>query len=850
MNLTGSRIGKLRIDHLIAKGGMGEVYAAFDETLGRRVAVKVIREKHRIEPRLRARFMREAQALSQIDHPNISRIFDYVEGSDVDLLVMEFIEGRTLRRAVQQGLDFRTKVRIAEAVASVLVAAHRHGIVHRDLKPDNVMLTPEGEVKVLDFGLVRFMRGAPGESSHGSESHGEEEVSDSDVTAILPDELSGIEEERTGAPTESVPAMPATPPRRVTPWSSPVASVEATMQGSAVGTPRYMSPEQARGEPATTASDMYAFGLVLVHLFTGKDPYEGLDDTKLIMARVASGEAIPVKGIDSDVAALVVSLLRAARSDRPTAAEALRRVRSIADRPRRRARVALAVAATMVVVLAGLKYAWDLRAEQRIARAAQEEAQRRRADAEELIGFMLGDLREKLEPLGRLDILDAAGVKALEYYDSLDPDALTPEELGRNAKALYQLGEVRTTQGKLAEAAAAFERSLRLARRAAERDPSNGELQLELGAAEFYAGNAFRLHGDLAKARHHFENYLEVAESLARREPSSETYQVERAYARNNLGVLDESEGAYQEALRHYEVSLEIRKELLSDKPGDFALRDELASAENKIGVVQLKSGLTEEAIATFGREVAILRSLLEEQPDHKRVTQTLATALDYLASAKMHAGDYDGALAELDEVIRIRGELVALDPSNVRWLRNASVPYLWRGDMERSRGRPARALEEYGNSRDRLERAAALSPDRVDWKRDLGQLSAREAGALLDAGRITEAMARSDAAIAELSPLAEKDMASRTFLARARLAKGEVHAASGRMPDAKVEWLEALRLLSESAMANDARARDLKAQVLLRLGEAREAGQLIESLDVSRYSSPELRRLRQTMNL
>ncbi len=148
--MIGSLIGgHIRILSALGQGGMGDVYAGMDERLGRRVAVKTIRADH--SPNARERFLREARALSALDHPNICRIFEYIESPDGDFLVLELIDGITLGRAIEQGMSYARKLRVAEEILEALVAAHRKGIVHRDLKPDNVMIATDDTVKVLDF---------------------------------------------------------------------------------------------------------------------------------------------------------------------------------------------------------------------------------------------------------------------------------------------------------------------------------------------------------------------------------------------------------------------------------------------------------------------------------------------------------------------------------------------------------------------------------------------------------------------------------------------------------------------------------------------------------------------------
>src|SRR3954451_2171239 len=156
--LPGSRIGRIRIDAVLGAGGMGTVYRGFDERLERAVALKRSHADKRRSPALRARFMREARVLSKLDHPNICRIYDVIEAGDADYLVLELIEGVTLRERLAS-LPRGEALRIALEIVRVLELAHAQGIVHRDLKPDNVMITPAGDVKVLDYGLARLVDG-------------------------------------------------------------------------------------------------------------------------------------------------------------------------------------------------------------------------------------------------------------------------------------------------------------------------------------------------------------------------------------------------------------------------------------------------------------------------------------------------------------------------------------------------------------------------------------------------------------------------------------------------------------------------------------------------------------------
>jgi|GEM_PF-4453055 len=279
----GRRIRNIRVEGLLGSGGMSEVWRGYDERLQRPVALKVVHARRRLDPVARARFLGEAQILSSLEHPGICKVYDLEEAEGEDVLVLELVEGTPLHQVPPPGLGHDEKLAVGEAIAEVLAVAHRHGIVHRDLKPQNVMRTPSGGVKVLDFDLAHRVGEAPDDGESGTQ----------------------------GCEGHSAEASTATP------------------AGSLVGTVGYMSPEQANGDPLTTASDLYSLGIVLHELFTGRRAYADAPTLEARLLRVSLAETLPVEGVEPELAELVESLEDPDPTRRPPAEEVARRLREL-----------------------------------------------------------------------------------------------------------------------------------------------------------------------------------------------------------------------------------------------------------------------------------------------------------------------------------------------------------------------------------------------------------------------------------------------------------------------------------------------------------------------------------------
>ena len=244
--MVGKTISHYKVLEKIGEGGMGVVYRATDTKLNRDVALKILPEQFASDSQRMGRFQREAEVLASLDHPNIGQIYGIEEAGQTKALVLQLIEGPTLADKIAQGpIPVEDALKIALQMAEGLEAAHEKGVIPRDLKPANIKITPEGQVKILDFGLAKALE------------------------AEAPD------------PSLS---------------QSPTLTNAATQAGVILGTAAYMSPEQARGKPVDKRADIFAFGAVLYECLTGKRAFEGEDvsDTLAgILAREPEFEALP-----------------------------------------------------------------------------------------------------------------------------------------------------------------------------------------------------------------------------------------------------------------------------------------------------------------------------------------------------------------------------------------------------------------------------------------------------------------------------------------------------------------------------------------------------------------------------
>ena len=826
-------IGGYRIIRLLGEGGMGVVYLAEQhEPVQREVALKVLRAGANTEEII-ARFEAERQVLALMEHPNITRVYDAgATESGLPYFAMERVIGFPVTDyAATRRLTPRDRVRLVVQVCRAVQHAHQKGIIHRDIKPSNVMvMETDGEpvVKIIDFGIAKAT-----------------------------------------APTAG--------------------SAKLTRTGMVIGTPAYMSPEQLMGEgkDVDTRSDVYAIGILLYELIAGVLPHGAAAEAgfRALLDRHASGD---VPAPSTQYAALELSKREALAQQRQTDPEALHRMmvgdldcvilksldgerdrryqsasafaedlehylafEPVSARPTsatyrarkfvRRHRTGVAFASTLFVVLLAVAIGGLVQA--RRLSVANERAIARQAQAEELIDFMLGDLRKRLEPAGKLDLLDAVGTKALAYFAAVPEAELSRDEQFRRATAVQELGSVRLSQGRLPDASRFFQQSIALMTPVAASAPDNPMWQLGLAHTHYYAGSAEWAARNVDAALPHFSRFVEISNKLLARYPDSLSYRAEVAYAMNNIGFAKESKGDARAALRSYEEALAI---LAAIVPRDTLKTERivaLGALHNASGVARRKLGDLSGSLRRHQQELAIKERLAGRDTANFEWHRHVAIARNYLSDIRLWTGDASGAIAEARAGRSINGVLVAHDGTNAAWKAawSGSGRRLGQALLEHDDAAAAvRVLDSTQAVIGSLGGATASSPVIV---REFVGTSIARGRALAKLGRGSEALAVLENAVAVgEAALARKptDLEGRKLVADAFLARGDALDHPGAASGSTTSWARGLVLVDSVARATkETDFLALQAGAMLRLHSVAEARPVVAELISRGYRRP-----------
>lgn len=579
---VGTSIGHIRLVELLGSGGMGEVYQGFDTRLERHVAVKTLRAEHRPDSGVRARFLREARLLSQIDHPAICKVYDLIEGEQTNYLVFELVDGVTLRdRLKAKDLNRQETLVLAEKIARALAAAHDERIVHRDLKPENVMVTPDGEIKILDFGISTVLQEQATMQELQEEASSKTFLDEPETVlngAVLDKEaletvdlltnasvpldttapifISETANSETANSETGDPGTASDLPTRAEVQSDSLLDGPTTLtrKGSVMGTLHYMSPEQARGDSVTAACDLYSFGVMLQELLTGRRAYERKQADQLL-AQVANAETRPMEDENPALVGLIVELKRRNPELRPTAKQTAKRIRHILDGPKRFRRrrlqwIGVVVSFLFLLTILAVVFTLYQKATREAERAnqavimAEDERDRAKAISDFLTSMFEGaDPDQTLSP-------DTSALELLQYSaDALD-SKLSGQPL-RLAGMQSVLGSILRRFGDYPRAERLLESSLAL------RKEHLPEGDLEIAQDLHSLGVVLREMGELDQAR----LLLEEARDLV--EPDQNPGLLSTIYLQ--LGIIQRRLGHPQHAETSVRRALALRQQASGD---------------------------------------------------------------------------------------------------------------------------------------------------------------------------------------------------------------------------------------------------------------------------------------------
>ncbi|MBT8041336.1 MAG: TIR domain-containing protein [Gammaproteobacteria bacterium] len=461
------------------------------------------------------------------------------------------------------------------------------------------------------------------------------------------------------------------------------------------------------------------------------------------------------------------------------------------------------------------------------ANRAQQEAELRRSQAEDLIEFMLVDLRDQLEPIGRLNILDSVGQQAMRYFQQLGSLGSEEERLSRSM-ALRQIGEVRVSQGELDKALEAFEDSRQLISGLTSDNPESPHYLFESGQSEFWVGYVHWERAQFERALASMERYRDVSLELNRRWPDDADYRMELTYSDQNLAALYLELGDHDKALEYIRSAITNQRTLVADHPdnGDYVL--ELANALSWLGSTLMARRELESSVGVFSEAEGYL-SVLSGQEMDAFVTAALCDIKLLLASSSMLTGKYEVTTRQLAEARDLYRELIVGDVTNALWQEGLARAHMGLGNTRVALGEALSGSENFKVAIEILQSLVEEDPSNATFSIRLALAQASMANSLSLQGRLAEASRHRDIAMGMAATWS--DHATRGITGSFRLALawdhiGAVDQSLGDLEAAHAAWIRAFSILEDTqqdALSHQA----LRARLLHRLGKTEEAAAL-----------------------
>lgn len=430
---------------------------------------------------------------------------------------------------------------------------------------------------------------------------------------------------------------------------------------------------------------------------------------------------------------------------------------------------------------------------------ARNEAEQRREQAEDLLSFMVGDLYERLEPMGRLDVLDDVGVKAMDYYATVKASQLTDVELLRHAQVLKQIGQIRLAQHQYDAALASFSQAFERSAAHFNSSPGNAERLFNRGQAEFWVGYVHWRRGDLTNAGTWLTRYAQSSDDVVAMEPENPDYALEAVYGHHNLAVLALEAGDLDAAESAFKNEIDSLRVIGGDKP-DAQITEKIADAVSWLGNIYLERGQLTESLEYYEETVALWEAAFEAEKDDRNLLVDLTNARQNVIDTVALLGDTARALSISEGAVATFAELVASDPVNDDWRRRLANARIEHGFLLLGTGEEGAAMRE---ATEALAALRTIEGDDVFAKAQLGKGQLLLAELELAAGN---ASAAGDAAAQGLEHMAfvvESDRLNHerlAVLADLLIVEGEARATAGDTGVAKASWQRANALLDEKA--------------------------------------------------
>jgi tetratricopeptide (TPR) repeat protein len=504
---------------------------------------------------------------------------------------------------------------------------------------------------------------------------------------------------------------------------------------------------------------------------------------------------------------------------------------------RRNRRMAALVTLALIVMAVTTTLAIMAVIARHAAVVASHAAERRQKQAEALVGFMLGDLNDKLAQVARLDIMEAVDDHAMDYFQSLPTVDVTDEGLAQRAKAMEKIGVVRLDQGHLSAAMTSFQAASKLASALAEAKPADSNRQLVYARILAYIGMTHWDQGRLDTAQQSFESAQTVLQSAMTSAPGNQPLQYELANVDNNIGHVLEARGRLDEALTPYRSTLALSQQLVAAKPDNTDWADQLGDAHNNLGKLALMRGDLATAVAEYTADDAIEAALAARDLRDNDKRNNMVKVRAILGRTQALTGDLETGMRDLQQAVDMSTQLIKVDPSNTDFQEDLALYSSQSARLRRLSGDLPAAQALTARSLTIFHVLTKQDPANVGWQREFAEAQIEQAAQSRAAGQADAAAMQAKAALAILDPLRIKQPDDRATLLATMSAKLLLATVTGDTQAAEQLRNDALNTMQAmKSGSSDPRLQALRVEALLALGRKAEAQSVIQPLWSSGY--------------